>query len=161
MIVLLYTEGMKQVAFIAVQAVWGFPQTLAGCAVCLAHRERPHFRFHGAVVTTWDNPKGMSLGPFIFLKGPRSVPSGSDVAKTVNAKLLVHEYGHCLQSLILGPLYLPVVGLPSLMWSNMPALSRRRRKKHQSYYALYTERTANWLGEYVLHEPSVGQPLID
>ncbi len=152
---------MKQAAFIAVQAVWGFPQTLAGCAVFLAHRKRPRFNYNGAVVTTWDNAKGMSLGPFIFLKGPRTTKSEHETLNAVDGRLLVHEYGHCVQSLILGPFYLIVVGIPSFIWSNTPALSRMRRKKRLSYYTFFTESMANWLGERILHEPAMGLLLVD
>lgn len=89
------------------------------------------------------------MGPFVFV--PVQCPR----------RLMVHEYGHTVQSLILGPLYLPLVGLPSVVWSRVPALSRWRRAHRISYYALPTERWANWLGERVCKEPSMGQALVD
>ena len=76
-------------------------------------------------------------------------------------RLLVHEFGHTIQSLVLGPLYLPVIGLPSAIWLNTPQLSRRRRNAESSYYAFFTERWANHLGERVLGRPSMGLELID
>ncbi|MCU7947074.1 MAG: hypothetical protein KZQ72_10615, partial [Candidatus Thiodiazotropha sp. (ex Cardiolucina cf. quadrata)] len=33
--------------------------------------------------------------------------------------VLLHEYGHYLQSLLLGPLYLPLIGLPSICWASI------------------------------------------
>lgn len=170
---------MRTRLFILAQATWGFPQALLGGFVFAAHRSRPHFLFHGSIVTTWENAKGMSLGPFIFLKGHGDAPTARDGAPAargigelshakaagerygVDAGLLVHEYGHCVQSLLLGPLYLPLVGLPSLMWANAPTLIQRRQARRLSYYSFAPERNANWLGERTLREPSVGQALVD
>lgn len=130
-----------------VQATWGLPQTLLGAATFLAHAKRPHFLYHGAVVTTWESRKALSLGPFIFLEGP---DDPTIAAFGVDQKLLAHEYGHTVQSLVLGPLYLPVVGLPSALWLNVPAFSRLRQRKRIPYYNLYTERSANYLAAKAL-----------
>ncbi len=60
--------------------------------------------------------------------------------------LLEHEYGHSVQSLILGPAYLPVVGLPSFLWNRLPYFRNHRRKKGRSYYSVPFESSANTLG---------------
>ena len=149
---------MRYVAYIVAQIVWGLPQTLVGAVVFLACCRRPHFFYHGAIVTVWRLwGKGLSLGPFVFLcrLGPAAPPT------QVDEQLLVHEYGHTVQSLIFGPLYLPVMGLPSLVWATAPALKRRRHDNQASYYAFYPERLANWLGERVLKKSSTGQAVID
>lgn len=71
----------------------------------------------------------VSLGSYIF------VPVDCDV-KTVR-----HEIGHHHQSKLLGPLYLIVIGIPSLIWNVM---FRKFRKKHNiSYYSFYTEKWAD------------------
>ncbi|MBP3866239.1 MAG: hypothetical protein J6D25_00310 [Eggerthellaceae bacterium] len=142
---------MRSVLYAIVQLVWGLPQTLAGLFVLLIHRNRPHFRYRGAVVTTWKSRKALSLGPFVFMNGSDDVATALE---SVDRPLLVHEYGHTIQSLFLGPLYLPAVGLPSAIWFNVPALSRMRSEKGVSYYGFYTERSANWLGERIAREPS-------
>ena len=100
----------------------------------------------------------MSLGPFVFLEGSADPRKAQE---SVERRLLVHEYGHTIQSLVLGPLYLPLIGMPSVIWLNAPALSRHRRKTGASYYRFYTERSANWIGERVTGEPSVGFAQID
>lgn len=41
-------------------------------------------------------------------------------------KLRKHEYGHTIQSLILGPLWIFVIGLPSLIWCS--CFEKYRRK---------------------------------
>ena len=140
------------------QATWGFPQTLAGFTVFAKHAKRPHFRFHGAIVTTWESRKALSLGLFLFMHGPAK---SADPSSEVDRALLVHEYGHSVQSLLLGPAYLLCIGLPSVIWLNTPALRAMRRRAGTSYYAFYTERSANWLGERALGEKSVGQAMID
>ncbi len=132
----------------ALHAVWGLPQTLAGLVVAAVVRGKCR-RFRGAWVVPWGQRAGLSLGLFVF------VPHGSP------RRLLVHEYGHCVQSLILGPLYLPIVVLPSLVWAGLPALAAWRRRRRISYYALPTERWANALGEWACDEPSMGQELVD
>lgn len=165
---------ISSAAYLIWQATWGFPQTLAGACTFLSHVREPHFLHHGALVTVWRSRFGLSLGPFVFLNAK---PGNADGAATedaasplfveyvpgmlVNDRLLVHEYGHTIQSLILGPLYLPIVGVPSVIWLKTPRLSRRRHDAQSSYYAFYTERWANRLGERFLKRPSMGMALID
>lgn len=141
--------AMRSALYTIMQAIWGFPQTALGGVLFLAHARKPHFRYHSAVVTTWKSPKAVSLGLFIFLPEMHN-PTASK--SNLDDKLLVHEYGHTIQSLILGPLYLPIVGLPSLLWLNVPACTRYRQRTGVSYYAFYTEHLANRLGELVLKE---------
>lgn len=127
-----------------VHVTWGLPTSIAGavvCAACGPRRER--FRFRSALVTEWGLRAGLSLGPFIFVPSHYPRP------------LLVHEYGHSIQALMLGPLYLPTIVLPSLVWAGLPAMERRRTRRHTSYYAFFPERWANALGERVCHERSM------
>lgn len=119
--------------FVLWQCTWGAPQTLAGLCVYLWGRAKgwPRQRYNGAAASAWGGTAGLSLGLFVF------VPGFGD------ARLLTHEYGHCLQSLVLGPLYLPVIALPSAVWFHLPALRRLRQKKGIAYYAFYSERWAD------------------
>lgn len=73
----------------------------------------------------------ISLGKYILLTKYRE----NDV------ETIKHEYGHQIQSYILGPLYLLLIGLPSLLW----ACIFWNPNKH-SYYWFYTEKWANKLG---------------
>lgn len=72
---------------------------------------------------------GISLGNFAFVS-ERLAQKELDVSHEVD--------GHTVQSKILGPLYLFVIGIPSLMWAWL-----RDRKKHPNYYSFYTEKWAN------------------
>lgn len=145
---------------LVIQCTWGLLQTAAGAAVFLRFRHCPHFRFHSAAVTVYPLYSSLSLGPFIFLtdKPPRD-RSGQIPEADIPRRLLVHEYGHSIQSLILGPLYLPVVGLPSALWNHLPSC-RRKRRENVSYFSFVTERTANFLGEKATGEPSMGFAVI-
>lgn len=62
-------------------------------------------------------------------------------------ELYAHEYGHVKQSRILGPLYLFVIGIPSLLWACW-----YRKHKRGSYYAFYTEKWADRLGGVIRKE---------
>ena len=73
----------------------------------------------------------------------------------------MHEYGHSIQSLILGPLYLIIIGIPSTLWGFLPSLSAKRKKHHISYFIFYTERWANLLGERVTKQKSMEQLVIE
>lgn len=120
------------------QWTWGVLQTTAGAILYLRFRNREHFRFHGACVTIWDRNNSLSLGKFIFLGGDRQE----------DLWLLQHEYGHCIQSMILGPVFLLIVGLPSAVWCNLPYFEAWRGKHRISYYDLYCEKNANRLGRH-------------
>lgn len=119
---------------------WGIIQNVVGFCVFLANIRRRHFRYNGAVVTVWRSRRGsMGLGMFIFL---------SESAMNERREFtLMHEYGHTLQSCILGPLFLLVIGAPSLLWAGLPVFRRFREQRGVSYYRFYPERWANFLGE--------------
>lgn len=129
----------------AVQVVWGLPQTMVGAALfCALRGWRRCGAFRSAIVTPWRLRAGLSLGMFVF------VPHHSPRA------LVLHEYGHTLQSLCLGPAYLPVVVVPSLVWAGLPRLERYRLRKGYSYYRFFTERWANLLVKRLTGEIPIG-----
>ncbi len=146
--------------YLLLQCTWGLLQTAAGAVVFLRFRRCPHFRFHGAVVTMYPLYSSLSLGPFIFLtdKPPRD-RGGKIPPPEIPRRMLVHEYGHTIQSLMLGPLYLPVIGLPSALWAQLPRCQRKWRG-NMSYFSFYTEKSANYLGEKVTKAPSMGPAVI-
>ena len=131
---------LKKALYTAAQWTWGLPQTLAGAGLYLRHRKDPHFDYNGAKVTAWDRDSGVSLGKFIF------VPAGKREPGKVSDFLLEHEYGHTIQSLLLGPAYLLLVGIPSFAWNRLPYFDRKRKKTGKSYYSAVFERTASEFG---------------
>lgn len=121
-----------------IQCTWGFPQSLIGFLLFVFNIRKEHYWYRNCLVTLWDSDDSCSLGLFVFLS--RYAYDSDDVRW--------HEYGHCIQSLILGPLYLPVIGIPSLLWCNMPSLQKRRLRKNVSYYSFFPEKWANRLAEH-------------
>ena len=77
----------------------------------------------------------------------------------LSKRLLVHEYGHTIQSLIFGPLYLIVMGIPSTLWGFLPYY-QKKRNNGVSYFSFFTEKFANYLGEKVTKEKSMEDAVI-
>jgi hypothetical protein len=69
-------------------------------------------------------------------------------------EIRIHEYGHCIQSLFLGPLYL-FVGIISVIWAGLPYFVKMRREKHIPYTACFVEHWASSWGEWVTKEKAV------
>lgn len=124
------------IVYIFLQWTWGFLQTFAGFIVLMINIRRPHHFYRGCIETVWKKEYyGMSLGMFIFVD---SRPDASRVR--------VHEYGHTLQSMVLGPFF-PFVALISGAWANLPFFIKRRRKKNIPYTSCFVESNASRLGE--------------
>ena len=62
-------------------------------------------------------------------------------SKNPSENTIKHEYGHCKQSMILGPLYLIIIGIPSIIWASVYL------NTNKSYYWFYTEKWADKLGK--------------
>lgn len=111
--------------------IWQAPQNVVGLVFRLIYGWFA-ILFRGVdVVVSERFPGGISLGRTIIVKRPYL-----EEPDTWN-----HEYGHTRQSLYLGPFYLFVVGIPSLLWAWYWKPSRG-----VSYYSFYTEKWADKLG---------------
>ncbi|MBR3645349.1 MAG: hypothetical protein IKN54_02935 [Lachnospiraceae bacterium] len=139
---------MNNNGYTAWQWIWGLPQTLVGSVLYIKNKGRIHCNYHGACVTIWDREGSISLGKFIFIDRTEC-KFEKDELIYIDQSTLVHEYGHTIQSIILGPLYLIVIGLPSIIWCNHPYFVKKRKEKKISYFEPFFERTANILGEAV------------
>ena len=71
------------------------------------------------------------LGKWIFIN-----------PNTDDSSIIRHEYGHRIQSYILGPLYMVVIYLPSYIHYKIYSLFNEVWDK---YYSFYTERSADYL----------------
>ena len=121
--------------YVLVQWTWGILQTGIGFLLYLFYHSHEHFRYHHSIVTLWDKRGSMSLGMFIFLD------------KRAPEHILVHEFGHTIQSIYFGPFYMLIFGIPSFLWCNVRAFHHYRVKNRISYFSFYTEKSANILGE--------------
>lgn len=137
---------MKKLLFIFWQCTWGLPQTLLGAIIYLKNRQCPHRAYRGCIDTKWNSRGGMSLGLFIF------TPQEEDDR---TEQVRVHEYGHCIQSLLLGPLYLIVVGIVSYTWANLPYFRKMRREKKILYTSCFVESWASKWGEWVTKQNAI------
>ena len=144
---------MKKTLCFLCQCSWGAAQTLLGAVFWLLFcpGKRPVF-WRGALVLCWKQRAGASLGLFLFL------PEGLDGpgCPALFRAMRVHEYGHFLQSMLLGPLYLPLIALPSALWCFLPACVRLRERRKMSYYDFFPERWADLWGSRAAGEPSMG-----
>lgn len=136
---------MKKALFILLQCTWGLLQTLIGFGFFLALRKRPHRMYRGCIDMQWNHTGGLSLGLFIFT--PPDTQSNADLIR-------VHEYGHAIQSLVLGPFML-AVGIVSVIWGNLPYFARLRKTKHLPYTACFVEAWASKWGEWVTGDKAI------
>lgn len=129
--------GWPKAFFYLLQFTWGLPVNLAGLLLFLCCRGSRRETFHNSVVTCLPGDfGGLSLGVFIFL----SVQNANE-----RRRLCVHEYGHTVQCLFLGPLYWLLVVLPSAVWYHF--FSGYRKRRQTPYDALYCERWATAWGK--------------
>lgn len=121
--------------------LWQLPQNGLGLLASLAVAAMPagaaslriERRPEGRVSYCLSRFGGVSLGRYLF------------VHRQADERLVRHELGHSRQSLLLGPAYLLVIGLPSLAWALLhPTL--RRIRPGVSYFSFPTERWADRLG---------------
>lgn len=119
----------------SIKWLWQFPQNML--ALCIegvlcqaAYREG---KVGGnTIIVNITLPSAMSLGDYLFVN-----PMSSQ-------KSIQHECGHSKQSDILGPLYLIVIGIPSLLHNIVHYLCNKIGIKW-NYYSFYTESWANKL----------------
>jgi len=128
------------------QCTFGLIQSLIGFVMFIKHKDCKHEIYHGAIVTYHNGDwGGISLGMFTFVNGRRRESWVKDAR--------IHEYGHTIQSLFLGPLYLVIVGLPSLIWASSKKTNEKFKTGELNYFDLYCESGANTLGAWVTKEP--------
>jgi hypothetical protein len=116
--------------------IWELPQTLLAVIIIAFHRDRIAGREayrNASILYVKDFQGGISLGRFIILNNRYK---GNNNSKK-------HEYGHSVQSMYMGWLYLPVIGLPSIL---RVIIWKYGRLDPGNYYMGYPESWANRLG---------------
>lgn len=119
--------------------IWQLPQHLLaiiymGYLIMMCRDLGVDSRYKQAIVIPCVMRGAVTLGCYVF------VGLNSEYRKTVK-----HELGHTIQSKILGPLYLIVIGIPSITYCGLRRVFPSLRRKN--YYNFYTEKTANYLSE--------------
>ena len=125
-------------------AVWELPQNLLGLLVLAYCRVRGRVTSiqheHDRVFVEVPGV-GISLGSFVFWFG-----TGNRYFKP-DPLMRRHEFGHTFQSRWLGPMYLPLVGVPSTMRAIYAVAYREvTGRRWLNYYEGYPERWADALG---------------
>ena len=136
---------VKRILFIILQCTWGLLPTLVGLFFFIKMKDYPHKSYRGCIDTRWDTSCGLSLGLFIFT--PNETIKDAD-------KIRVHEYGHCVQSIVLGPLFV-VIGIISLVWGRHPYFAKLRKEKKLKYTSCFVESWASKWGELTTGEEAI------
>lgn len=114
--------------------VWQLPQNILGLFYRYIANVSNNVSDNKNYNVYFKTSKGsVSLGKYIFV-----YVNTSGLSKTIQ-----HEVGHYKQSLMLGPLYLLVIGIPSITWATLHSYIPYFRK--YNYYQFYTEKWANKL----------------
>ena len=131
---------MKKILNFISEWIWQLPQNLCGLFFKYISKnnridsiENTAIIKMGIDANVKTSGGSVSLGKYIFI---------SERSKN-NRKTIFHECGHTKQSRILGPLYLPLIGILSITWaavhSYIPYFSK------YSYYVFPTEKWADKL----------------
>ena len=123
---------------------WCFPQTLVGAIYFLSSKKN-HVKvekYKLSIVTTLnrEHTGGFCWGKYIFID------------KTPDKNTIKHEYGHTLQSFILGPLYIPVIWVKSrFLYLESMKIIKENPEKYPSvakkYFSSFPENWADKLGK--------------
>lgn len=126
---------LKTIIFIK-DWVWQLPQNLLGLLLVFLYQAKLETTYHGKLIYISPHINGgISLGKYIIIK-------------SLNDSVIKHEYGHSLQSVYTGWLYLIIFALPSLIH----ALLYVKYCKDTNYYHFYTERWADYFAANKLLE---------
>lgn len=112
--------------------LWQLPQNLLGLLLLAIYKGNDQVVGDVIVRRSTRMRGGISLGKYVI------------VSQWAQKKIVMHEYGHTRQSKMLGWLYLPFIGLPSIVWAWM--YGNIIKPTTNGYYKFYTERWADKLG---------------
>ncbi len=114
--------------------IWQLPQNIIALiylSYLIVENQIPAItKYKGIKVYTKYSSGSATLGNYIFIS-PRATEN-----------TIKHEYGHTRQSLYLGPLYLIIIGIPSILW----AMIHKTIVSDKLYSWFYTEAWADKLG---------------
>lgn len=114
--------------------IWQLPQNLCGIVYKSSIKDNIISSLNtdsDYIISLKRSNGGVTLGKYIFV-----YQRYSDLSKVIQ-----HETGHAKQSRILGPLYLIVIGIPSIIHTAL----HKKVCSNDNYYHFYTESWANKL----------------
>lgn len=124
---------MKKLTKFLLDWVWQLPQNICGFIYKTFMNNRIIKTIKHDDYTAYISYKlgGVSLGKYIFMY--------NKINERSLELAILHEYGHTKQSLYLGPLYLLVIGLPSIIHAAL----HKKICNSKNYYHFFTEKWAN------------------
>ena len=133
---------MKKFNFILLY-IWQLIQNIAGLLVINYYKpQRVHTLDNGVkIYYSHKMTGGLSLGNYCLVNTGHY---RKDINESLKRDTVRHEaIGHTKQSRLLGPLYLLIVGIPSLIWAILYGPIIKPTKN--GYYKFYTEKWADSL----------------
>lgn len=114
--------------------LWELPQNLIGLGLSFIYKYDELIPYGNKQIRYCKKfPGGISLGNYVFVG-------------TKKKDIIKHEYGHTIQSKLLGPLYLFIIGIPSIVWASIYG-TKLVPETENGYYKFYTEKWADKLGQ--------------
>lgn len=102
--------------------IWEFPQCFLGLILIWLYNVKRKEIFKDIPIYTGKFPGGISLGLYILM-GELNWEYNRNYIKE-------HEWGHTRQSIRLGWLYLPTVGLCSICWIGLRKINKKLKRKN-------------------------------
>ena len=127
--------------------IWQLPQNLIGLLLIWYYKpNRKHVIDNDVEIYFTNNfPGGISLGKYSIVQ---AYHYRKDINESLKRDTVRHEaIGHAKQSKMLGPLYLIVVGIPSIVWAGM--YGTVIKPTTNGYYKFYTEKWADKLANII------------
>ena len=126
--------------------IWQLPQNIVALAMMpfLGKLRLISFKKFCWLYESSSMMSGISLGNFAFV---------TDLHSHEEAYCDHEQVGHTHDSKLFGPLYLFVIGLPSIYWAII-------RKKCECYYNFFTEKRANKWAKLKTEDQSCGCKLV-
>ena len=121
---------IKQISYLILN-IWELIQNIIGYIEFIKYDLKINHHFKSSNIVYIDHFDSHVLGKWVFIN-----------PITDNNIILRHEYGHRVQSYLLGPLYLFIIYLPSLIhykWFS------KQNKDWNEYYKFFTELSADYL----------------
>ena len=120
--------------------IWQLPQNLVALILLLIYqREKVYHKLNGRTFYfTTEMPSGISLGNYIIMNRQDKEDG------------MRHEYGHSIDSRRWGPIYLIIIGLPSLLGNIYDRIAHKNWKYSDSaewYYNQPWEKSADKNGK--------------
>lgn len=122
--------------------IWQLPQNIYGLILRLIWPAEKKFLYRGKTIRVNSKfPSGISLGNTIIVK---KYPTNKNLWENVK-----HEWGHSVQSQRRGWLYMPTVGLPSVIYCGWDKLFNKKwdeQKRDEVYFNMPWEKDADIKG---------------